>query len=110
MAKLQLADEQWVPARYEVCGRCRGEGKHTNPAIDGNGITQSEMDELGDDFREDYVNGVYDIICEECKGEKVVLVPDRERCTDQQWAAWERQLQEEAEYQAERAAELRWGY
>lgn len=110
MSKLQLDDGQWVPARYEVCGRCRGEGKHTNPAIDGNGITSEEMYELGDEFREDYLNGVYDVLCEECKGERVILKPDRERCTDLQWAAWEHQSQEEAAYQAERASELRWGY
>lgn len=110
MTKLQLADDQWVPAKYEVCGRCRGNGTHTNPAIDGNGITQSEMDELGDDFREDYVSGRYDIQCEECKGERVVLVIDEDRATPAQLAAWERQCQEEAEYRAERASELRFGY
>jgi hypothetical protein len=31
------------------CYRCRGKGFHVNEAIDGNGITQSEMDELLND-------------------------------------------------------------
>lgn len=111
MSKMQLVDEQWVPARYEVCGRCRGKGTHTNPSIDGNGITQSDREDWADDdFMEDYKAGHYDIQCEECKGERVILVPDQERCTPSQWAAWERQCQEEAEYRAERAAELKYGY
>jgi len=65
-----------VPTKNEVCSRCRGEGKHTNPSIDGHGITSEEMDELGPDFEEDYFSGVYDVTCEECKGAKVVKVPD----------------------------------
>ncbi len=64
------------PAINAVCSRCEGYGHHTNPSIDGNGITESEMEELGEDFREGYFNGVYDITCERCKGEKVILVID----------------------------------
>lgn len=58
--------------KFAVCPRCEGRGSHVNPAIDGNGITGDEMDELGDDFREDYLSGVYDVACEECHGERVV--------------------------------------
>lgn len=57
---------------FEVCERCRGFGEHTNPAIDGNGITRSEMEELGPDFFEDYMSGVYNIRCEECNGHRVI--------------------------------------
>lgn len=60
--------------KFEVCDRCRGHGTHTNPAIDGNGITASEMAELGPDFREDYMNGVYDIRCTRCNGQRVINV------------------------------------
>jgi hypothetical protein len=62
----------FVPAHYEVCGRCRGTGKHSNPAIDGNGITQSEFAEWDDEDREGYFNGQYDITCSVCIGERVV--------------------------------------
>jgi hypothetical protein len=58
--------------RYAVCPRCEGRGSHVNPAVDGNGITAEEMDELGEDFREDYLSGVYDVRCEECGGNRVV--------------------------------------
>lgn len=57
---------------FEVCDRCRGHGSHTNPAIDGNGITRSEMGELGPEFLEDYLSGVYDVRCERCNGLRVV--------------------------------------
>lgn len=35
-----------LPARFEVCDRCHGEGKHVNPSIDGDGITESEWREM----------------------------------------------------------------
>jgi len=71
-----------LPAKYEVCGRCDGEGKHTNPAIDGNGISQEQFDE-DPDFEEDYRAGRYDVECEECKGRTTVLVVDVQECKRQ---------------------------
>lgn len=102
-------DEVEIPAMYAVCERCRGEGHHTNPAIDGNGLTSDDMDELGDDFREDYMSGVYDIRCEVCNGERLVLVPDPRRCTPEQLALYERRLQDEYEYRQEAEMERRMG-
>lgn len=98
-----------LPARYEVCGRCHGKGTHVNPSIDGNGITSDEMDELGPEFLEDYLGGVYDVPCEECEGERVVLVPDEDRCSPAQLKAYRDHLREEYEYRAEVAAERRMG-
>lgn len=66
------AEAAQAPKPYEVCPRCEGEGQHTNPAIDGNGLTSSDIDELGPDFMEDYLSGVYDVRCEECNGERVI--------------------------------------
>jgi hypothetical protein len=68
------------PATNIVCYTCNGTGKTVNPDIDGNGITQSEMDELGEDFREDYMSGVYDVQCRTCKGERVIPEIDEEAC------------------------------
>ncbi|HEU5112111.1 MAG TPA: hypothetical protein VFU96_02270 [Acidimicrobiia bacterium] len=66
-------DEEMRPhKRWAVCPRCHGNGSHVNPSIDGNGITESEMAELGEDFREDYMSGVFDVPCEECGGLRVV--------------------------------------
>lgn len=71
-----------LPAKYEVCSRCDGEGKHVDPAIDGNGISQEQFD--GDpDFEEAYHRGDYDVQCEECKGRTTVLVVDGQACKAQ---------------------------
>jgi len=67
--------EVQIPARYEVCDRCEGRGKHVNPSVDGNGLSQEDFDE-DPDFRENYFSGVYDVPCEDCKGQRVILVPD----------------------------------
>jgi hypothetical protein len=99
--------EYVMPSRMEVCPRCDGTGSHTNPAIDGNGITSSEMAEMGDDFREDYMNGLYDVRCETCRGANVVPVADPANATAEVRAAWEQH--EEAMYEAAREeASERW--
>ncbi len=61
-----------LPTRREVCPRCHGEGVHDHPAF--NGFTGEEMREMGDDFRENYISGVYDVTCTECSGRNVVNV------------------------------------
>lgn len=107
--KLTLGDIEY-PAKNEVCSRCRGTGTHVNPAIDGNGLSSDDIDELGGaDFMEDYLGGVYDVRCEECNGEKVVKVLDEDRATPDQIAEYYDYLQEEANYRAEVAAERRMG-
>lgn len=70
-----------ILAKYEVCTRCEGTGKHVNPSIDGNGITASEFAEWDPDEREGYFAGNYDVRCEDCKGLRVELVPDWEALT-----------------------------
>ena len=80
---------------WNVCPRCRGEGGYVNPAIDGHGITADEMEDLGEDFRDLYTTGFYDILCELCRGRRVV--------TDEELKDWE----DGAEMRAEIAAEMR---
>jgi hypothetical protein len=71
-----------LPAKYEVCSRCDGEGKHVNPAIDGNGISREDFD-ADPDFEEAYFQGRYDVRCEVCRGERVELVVDAAECKRQ---------------------------
>jgi hypothetical protein len=94
---------EW-PARYDVCSVCNGQGKHVNPSIDSHGISTEEFAE-DPDFKEDYFGGVYDVMCESCKGKRVILVPS----TEEGQAAIDEILQEEARYRAEVAAEQRMG-
>jgi hypothetical protein len=100
------------PGCFEVCWRCRGEGRHCNPAIDGNGITSSEMEELGDEFREDYLRGVYDVPCEVCGGRRVTWEIDWNRwlaVDPEHAAAYRRQLELDAECEAMSRAERMMG-
>ena len=101
--------EEDLPALHSVCPNCRGKGTHVNRAIDGNGITSDEMAELGPDFFEDYMSGVYDVACDECKGLRVVLVPDYDKWTVEQREAHERNEKDLADMHAEMEAERRMG-
>ena len=104
--------EHGVPGKNEVCSRCRGFGHHTNPAIDGNGITQSEWEEWGEDDRDNYMSGVYDVSCEVCGGNKVVMAPDEQFCSEEQkelLKLWYEEQESNAYYDEESAAERRMG-
>lgn len=103
-------EEQELPAKYELCPRCEGKGQHSNPAIDGHGITQDEMEELGPDFREDYFRGVYDIQCERCEGLRAILVPDEEKADKGLLEEYETQTADDESYRAQLAHERRMGY
>lgn len=72
-----------VKTKMQVCPRCDGKGHHTNPSIDGNGISAEEF--YNDpDFAEDYFSGVYDVPCYECGGENVTPVVDLDSLTKEQ--------------------------
>lgn len=101
----------WLPARYEVCWRCHGEGTHTNPSIDGNGITQSDREEWDVVLHEVVISlrGTYDVRCGECEGLRVVLVPDEPLCDPAALAQYLSDRQELANMRAEEEAERRMG-
>lgn len=98
-----------LPAKYKVCGRCAGAGSHVNPNVDGHGISQEEFDE-DPDFRESYFNGDYDVQCEECEGQRVVLTVDRERTNPTLLQMWDDKVQSDYECAMEYAHEQRMGY
>lgn len=95
-----------VPGKYEVCDRCRGENKHTKPGIDDHGLSFEDFAE-DPDFEEDYFAGVYDVVCERCKGLRVVVIPDLDRCTEEQRRKVEAHLDEKADIRHERVWEQR---
>ena len=97
-----------IPAVYEVCPTCDGKGSHVNPSIDSHGISAEEMYD-DPEFAEDYFGGAYDVSCNECEGRRVVLTPKKgadERAVN----ALDQAYRFEAEYAAEREAEMRMGY
>lgn len=95
-----------LPAHFEVCPRCEGEGSHVNPAVDGNGLTAEDFDQ-DPDFHEDYMAGVYDVACSQCGGARVIAVVDPERLTPAQREAWNAHEAAEREYQRDYESE-RW--
>ncbi len=81
--------------KMKCCPTCEGRGTHVNPSIDSNGISAEEMDEHGEEFRRDYISGVYDVRCSQCRGLRVV--PDDEEYELDLDARYEMDLEMEAE-------------
>lgn len=100
-----------LPAHYEACSRCGGEGKHTNPSIDGNGLSESDFD-ADPDFKEAYFAGAYDMTCTVCKGLRVEAVVDVDSLSTENKAHWEKyqhHLDEERQIDRIHQAEVRFG-
>jgi len=100
-----------LPAKFDVCGLCHGQGKHVNPSIDSCGISAQDFYD-DPDFAESYFSGVYDENCYRCGSSRVEPVLDEERLTAAQkeiLERLERKWQDDANYYAECAAERRMG-
>ena len=98
-----------IPIIWEVCDTCEGKGTHVNPSIDANGLSADDFAE-DPDFAEDYRSGVYDVAFYGCDGERVIAVADTERMEPELRERWEKQVQEEIEYQRISRAEKAMGY
>lgn len=98
--------EMSIPAVYEVCGYCRGSG--TSSAYLG-AFTSDDEWMQDDDFRDNYFSGAYDQTCPQCQGLRVVLVPDDDTAPKDALKAYYDELNAEAQYAAEVAAERRAG-
>lgn len=98
-----------IPAKYEVCETCCGRGKHVNPSIDSNGLTQEDFAE-DPDFGDAYWRGDYDVPCSQCGGERVVPAPDRDRITESEKKCLNRVIAEHYNDQAEQANYRKMGY
>ena len=94
-------DDEELPSRVVVCGMCGGKGCHVNPSIDGHGITLEEMDELGPEFFEDYMGGMFDVQCYRCHGKRVDAEVVDERLTKAQREAVERDWEADAAERSE---------
>lgn len=99
------------PAKWQVCHICEGRGKHVNPSIDCNGLSKEDFDR-DPDFMEEYLSGVYDITCNNCRGRNVepVLAPEKFNSTHQYWySLLEEHMRLEQLHQQEIEAERRMG-
>jgi len=100
-------DEAELPAKYEVCLNCKGKGSHVNRAIDGNGLDEESLDDP--EFMKDYMSGVYDVPCDECRGKRVVTVVDEARADPDELKAHRAYQCEMAECRAQELAEIAFG-
>ena len=94
-------NEVVLPSKCEVCPRCRGTGVHDHPAFENGRITQEQFEE-DPDFKADYLKGRYDVPCSECKGLRVVAVPDIAQLSDDQKRWLQNKYDADAEARAER--------
>jgi hypothetical protein len=75
-------DQLWIPVTFIGCHTCSGRGFYVNPSIDSHGMSMEEFRELGQEFKEEYKSGFYDVACEHCKGDRVVPYPTRQEDED----------------------------
>jgi hypothetical protein len=92
-----------VDGKYEVCSRCDGHGTHFRSDLDENHMVDMLEDDCDYEGLEEYHNGSFDQMCEECKGKRVVFNPILPEWADKRIADWyEYQMQSERERNAER--------
>ncbi len=96
-------EDKDVPIEFKVCPCCDGRGTHVNPNIDRHGLCREDFDN-DPEFAEMYKSGMYDVVCYECEGRRVVPVClDKEVQDKLNWRT--RDLHEmRAEEEAERRA------
>ena len=98
-----------VPAKFVICGTCRGKGQHSL-AVDGHGITSEEWDrDWSFEEQQAYMSGEYDQPCEVCKGTGKVAIPDWDKLDAKTAERIEEWYRLESEFQAMSEAERRMG-
>lgn len=97
-----------VPIIFEVCPTCEGKGTHVNPSIDAGGLSADDFME-DPDFTEEYVNGLYDVDCYECGGNKVIPVLNRDIIDEELLSRIDEQEKADLEHRMEIEAERRAG-
>lgn len=98
------------PFINEVCDRCQGFGTHLTPRIGNHAYTPEEFRESFDEEEaEQYFQrgGMYDVSCEECKGNKVIQVVDEENLSEEEKKLFEEYEEYESEMAAMDAADRR---
>jgi hypothetical protein len=106
--------EAFFPFNYKICDLCQGKGRHVNPGIDSEGITGSEMEELGSEFEETYFSGGFDVDCYRCNSKRVEPEIDEEEVNRSEELKKNYELllakwKDDSAYEAERDAERRMG-
>jgi hypothetical protein len=104
-------DTEWdeeVPFNYGVCPTCDGTGSHVNPSVDAGGISAEDFYE-DPGFAEDYMAGVYNVPCYQCKGRRVVPVMARDNVKPEILALLDAEEEAREESRFVRESERRYG-
>lgn len=99
--------EVLLPAKRIVCPTCEGTGSVLRDGLRGVAFNLDQMDDP--DFVENYFGGNYDVTCDHCHGENVVLEIDYEALSEKMKARVDRQADQEWAAEQEQRAEQRWG-
>jgi len=97
---------------WQICGNCRGNGSHVNPAIDCSGITEEEWDrDWDEDSRHAYMSGRYDQTCNSCGGSGKVKMMTSNEGSFVNWILCQVNEADHSSLEMAReiAAERRWG-
>lgn len=88
------------PEKFEVCHNCEGHGMHLTPGMRDHAYTIEEFNESFDeDEQAEYFKrgGRYDVTCQVCKGQRVVLAIDESKCDASELASYNQYLEEKAQ-------------
>lgn len=89
-----------VPAKFVVCSECQGSGTVLRDGLRGHAFSSEELFE-DPSFARGYFGGDFDVQCDLCHGEKVVLEPDESRMTKRQKFLYDIAVEQAADAEAE---------
>lgn len=95
-----------LPVKWVICSACQGDGK-TSAHL--GAFTQSEMNEQGPEFFDDYIGGVYDKACGSCDGTGKRAIADTTKMTRAQRTEYTAQCRADRECASEEALERAMG-
>ena len=96
-----------LPAKRIVCPCCDGTGTELCEGLRGVAFSEEDMLEAGDEFREGYMRGDYDVHCAKCDGNNVVTVVDEAALTTKMRDRYFRAVNDHEAHLAEIAMERR---
>jgi DnaJ-class molecular chaperone len=89
-----------VPGKFVVCEECQGSGRVLRDGLRGHAFSSEELFE-DEGFAEGYLRGDYDVKCDVCHGERLVLEPDESRMSKRQLFLWKITFERMADDMAE---------
>jgi len=93
---------KYLPYKWAICSTCLGEG--TRRMVSEEYVAEMDSEEL-----QDFFDGKYDTVCDECKGTGKIKVIDVERCSPEDLAEYRSQEEQRRADAYEAEAERRMG-